>query len=106
MPKQSISLKHFESIRSDLNIDASDRVRLALSLGDEGLSIELECVVCGDLLEWVASKQLWSCPECHQDTTDQEAAAFVRACYGALETVLSVSDEGKVRRWLRERMGI
>lgn len=104
--KKSMWMRHLESIRSNLNIDASDRVQLTLSLGDKGLSIELECLVCGDLLEWVASKQLWSCPECHQDTTDQEAAVFVRACYDALETVLSVSDEGKVRRWLRERTGI
>lgn len=106
MPGKPMLMRHIDSIRESLDLDASDRAKLVLTLGERGLSLDLGCLACGDLLEWVASKQQWQCPECDQETTDQEAAAFVKACYEALGAVLNVADEGKVRRWLRERMGI
>jgi len=106
MSDKSILMRYLDDIRERLDLDASDRASLLLRLGAEGLVIELQCLVCGDLLEWVASKQQWQCPECNQETTDQEAAAFVKACYEALGAVLNVADEGKVRRWLRGRTGI
>jgi len=101
--------KDIESMRTRLTIPAFDRVRVLLSAEDRKLRVDLECVACEELLEWVSSKSWWVCPECNQETTDTEVEKLLRSCYEGLGEILgrteTETDEGQgIGQWVRTLM--
>jgi len=112
MSGKPVLYRHLEKIRQHLVVPAFDRVRVILSGSDQNLRLDLECIVCDELLEWDSSKGWWICSGCGQETTDSEGAELLRACYRGLGEVLGETDDGEetdegkgVGRWVRKLMG-
>lgn len=109
-------VRDIERLRKALDIPAFERVRVLIGATDNKLGLELECIACEELLEWSTAKGWWVCPACQQETTDDEGAELLRACYRGLGEVLGEAgaetgnepDEGKstdVRKGLGRWLG-
>lgn len=116
MTGKPVLFSDLERLRSGMVLAPFERVRVIIGAGENRFSFDLECVTCGDLLEWAPAKGWWVCPECGEETTDKEGAELLHACYeGLREIVGSASEKGSskpqdvtrgIGRWLQTVTGI
>lgn len=67
--------------RHRMHVSQVDRLRMVITGRDQ---FAMECVLCGELLEWVAEKTWWTCP-CDIEVVPDEARQVMEIARGVLD---------------------
>lgn len=81
--------KDIERLRSNLKLDACERVRIVLSCEGGRWDFCIECASCDEAMTYVDARELWSCEVCSQDVTRSELTGLISSAVGKLNSVVS-----------------
>ena len=82
-------------LRNKLLLDQRETFRLVLSPG-----MEVECIACDAVVEWVQSDMHWKCPECTQELTEPELRVLAKSAHKVLANFVEHHDKRQGRGFL------